>query len=95
MPLVLPLLCLFLERLVVVRVDDRGISDGIGSDGDGECCIGNVGYHCLSYIRDEASEDIGSDVRSRCIFFSVTLISSLPCCHCLIGLNTIGSDKIG
>ena len=95
MPLVLPSLRLRFERLVVVRVDGGGISDGHGRDGDGDCCVGNGGRHHLSYGGEEAPEDIGSTGQSRCVFVSVTLIPLYPRCHCLLCRNTAGSDKLG
>ena len=94
-PPVLPFLRLCFGLLVVVHVNDGEISDGLGSDRDGDRCVEDGGSHCLSYIHNEAPEDIGNDGRSRCLFVPVALISLLPHCNCLIGLNTDGSDKIG
>ena len=73
-PLVLPFLCLRFERLIVVQVYGGGIIDGLGRDGDGDCCIGNGGRHHLSYVCDKAPEDIGSYGRIHCVFVSVALI---------------------
>ena len=94
-PRLLPFLCLRFERLVLVRVDGGGISDGLGSDRDGDLCVGNGGCNSLSYGSDKAPEDIGSYGRSCRIFISVAFISSRPHCHCLLGRSTDGSDKLG
>ena len=93
-PPVLPFF-FFVERLVVVQVNDGEISDGLGCDGDRDRCIGDGGRHRLSYGRDEAPEDIRRDGRSLCVFISVALISSRPRCHFLLGHNAAGSDKLG
>ena len=73
--LLLPFLCLCIERLVVVRVDVEGISDGLGRDGDVDCCVGDGGCHLLSYSRGDNPEDIRSDDRSRFVYVSIDLIS--------------------
>ena len=94
-PPVLPIPRLRFEQLVVVRVYDKRISDGIGRDGDGDRCVGDGGHHHLSYGPHEAPEDIGSNGLRRCVFVSVAFISSQPHCHCLLVRNMDGSDKIG
>ena len=94
-PPVLPFLCLHFERIFVVYVDGGGISDGIGSDTDGDHCVGDSGRHHLSYVRDKAPEHIVSDGQIRCVFVSVEFISSCPRCHRLLVRNTAGSDKLG
>ena len=92
-PPVLPFLCLCFKRLVVVRVDGGGIID-LGRDRDRDHFVGNDSCHCLSYVRDEAPEDIRSYGRSGCVFVSFALISSRPSCHCLLVPNTARSDKL-
>ena len=95
LPLVLPFLRLHFERLFVVRVNCGGISDGLGSVGDGECSVGYGGPNCLSFGRDEAPEDIGSDGWSRCVFVSVASISSVSRCNFFLNVISAGSDKLG
>ena len=94
-PPVLPFLRLHFERLFFVRVNCGGISDGLGSVGDGECSVGYGGPNCLSFGRDEAPEDIGSDGWSRCVFVSVASISSVSRCNFFLNVISAGSDKLG
>ena len=86
-PPVFPFLRLCFERLVVVRVSGGGISDDLGRDRDGGCCVGYGSHLHLSYCHDEAPEEIQSDSWRRCVFVSVALTYLRPRCHYLIGRN--------
>ena len=79
MPPIIPFLHLRLKLFVAVRVDSRGICDGLGCGINWYRCVGGGGRHCLGRNHDEAIEDIGSNSQSLRVFVAVFFISLCSC----------------